>query len=93
MTPHSFKMDPRDNPCPRGEQIACIEQRVDYITREFVTELQKTNAIVESMSKDIETLLIDRERVKGFAGGIVFLATGIGVFMAYVIEHITGWKF
>ena len=91
--PHSFKTDPRDNTqCPKSEQVACLEQRVDYITREFVTELQKTNTIVEAMSKDIETLLLDRERVKGFAGGVVFLATGIGIFIAYAFEHITGWK-
>ena len=91
MMPHSFKTDPRE-PCSKAEQVACLEQRVDYITREFITELQKTNTIVKAMSKDIETLLIDRERVKGFAGGVVFLATGIGIFIAYAFEHITGWK-
>jgi hypothetical protein len=70
----------------------CLEQRVDTITREFVDELRRTNSLLETLTVKVKELENERLAAKSFLAGIVFLATGIGGFAAYLLEHVSSWK-
>jgi hypothetical protein len=73
-------------------KIYCLEQRVDTITREFVDELRQTNRLLEGLTEKVQELENERIAAKSFLAGIVFLATGIGGFAAWLLEHVASWR-
>jgi hypothetical protein len=73
-------------------KIICLEQRVDSITREFINELKETNRLIEKLTDKVQNLENDRLKAQSFIAGAVFLATIIGGALAFIFQHLVGYK-